>query len=128
MQEEMGLRDMRKLVYVGIILLSILGCENESAAPICGNLVEGENNWIQEQINDLEEVDDKWSFIIEAEYKGELVYSVQGCNPAALYALLYFRCNGEVIEGPYDLNEFENQRVIWKHKDSPCDFSSIAGL
>lgn len=68
MQEEMGLRGMRKLVYVGIILLTVLGCENESAAPICGNLDEGENNWIQEQINDLEEVDDKWSFIIQAEY------------------------------------------------------------
>lgn len=119
---------MRKLVYIGIILLTILGCENESASPICGNLDEGENNWIQEQINDLEEVDDKWSFIIQAEHKGDLVYSVQGCNPAALYALLYFRCNGEVIQGPYDLNEFKNQRVIWKPKGSLCNFDNIGGL
>ncbi len=111
--------DMRKLLYLGAILITLTACNNESATPICGD-IEGEgSSWVQTQIEDLQQTGDQYSYIVQAEYNGELVYSVQGCNPAALYALLYFRCNGEQISNA-ELDEFTNQQIIWRPEGSRC--------
>ncbi len=114
---------MRNLLCAGVILITLLACDNDSSIPICGDLEGTDVNWVQEQITDIETREDPWGYIVQAEYKGDLVYAVLGCNPAAQYALIYVRCNGEVIEGPYNLEEFRNQKVIWSPENSNCNFN-----
>ena len=117
---------MRHLFLLGGVLLTLFSCKN-SPIPVCDNNEGSEVNWVHEQVETLTTLDDSYSYIIQVEYKSELVYSVQGCNPAASYILAYYRCNGELIEGPYDDSDFENATVIWRPDDSPCNFDDIQG-
>ena len=112
---------MRKLLGLIVIVLILSACENKDTIPICGNLNEEESNWIQNQIENIKQNGDRYSYVVQAKYNGELVYSFQGCDPAALYAIIYFRCNGEQISNA-ELDEFTNQQIIWRPDNSVCNF------
>ncbi|MCW2118096.1 hypothetical protein M2326_000384 [Flavobacterium sp. 7A] len=60
---------------------------------------------------------------IMAIHKGKSVFYYGNCNPAINYASDVRDCNGENLGYTNDLeDDLTNRTIIWKHKNSKCNF------
>lgn len=100
----------------------IISCEkNESNNDSCNvsDPIE-ELTWLKSMINDLSD----YHFIMSADYKGETVFYIPNCNPLASSILIFYNCDGDIIGTGNDIsNEISNERLLWKHEASKCNFN-----
>ena len=118
---------MKRLLYLlalaSILILSVmLSCDkDESKSDPCdvSNPIE-ELAWLKATIDDLSE----YSYIMIADYNGETVFYFGNCNPLANSVSSVYNCNGDFIGYTNDIrSEITNDRLLWKHEDSECNFN-----
>ncbi|MDR7127748.1 hypothetical protein J2X69_000076 [Algoriphagus sp. 4150] len=116
---------MRKSFYLLLFCLSFsFACDvNHDPSIACGVRDPIENiawlrQWAEESANHS---DAEYSYIKQANYKGERVFFWGSCNPASLWALVLRDCSGNPIEGEYTFDDLKNQVVIWQPENAPCN-------
>jgi len=80
--------------------------------------------WIKNTIDDLKSLQDggMYSYISMAKYKGETVFLLGYCNPAANWVTPVYNCSGDSlgIIGEISQEDITDMEVIWKSENSLC--------
>jgi len=105
-----------------LTLLVFFSCEKEDSESNACNVSDPAEEllWLKSILTDLSEFD----YIMVANYKGSTVFYNGNCNPVVNYVSVVYNCDGDVIANTYDIRgELSNDRLLWKHADSKCNFS-----
>ena len=82
--------------------------------------------WLKEALGEINQSDNEladYAYIMSATYNGQTVFYIGNCHPAVNMQISVQNCEGEVIGDINDLaGELTNQKVLWKHENSPCHF------
>lgn len=106
-----------------LTLFIIISCDNEEPENNDCNVSNPteELSWLKTMIIDSSE----YEYIMTANYKDEMVFYNVNCNPLVNYASSVFNCSGDFIGNTNDIHdELSDDRLIWKHADSKCNFSN----
>jgi hypothetical protein len=109
-----------------VFSLTLISCEKKdsdlSPKNLCGvqNAIQ-ELEWLKEAIDEV--LNDEYSYYSTALYKDERVFFYVNCDPAVNYVSFILNCAGENLGNTNELyDELSEIEVIWKHKDSKCNF------
>lgn len=118
---------MKKTFLPILLLFFVFASCKETEDPVlaCGVADPVKNlSWLNEMINEIESSDfaDN-SFLVMSTYQNQTVFFVNYCCINCLsVAPIYLNCEGNIIEAEGIGNQLENSQVIWKSKNSTCNF------
>jgi hypothetical protein len=71
----------------------------------------------------------QYQYLVQAEYRGNRVYSEANCCPFCLTAVVYYGCDGKILgylgvrEEDIHAEEITNPEVVWKPDNNVCLFN-----
>lgn len=99
----------------------VCGIENP-----CG--IDEDLTWLDSEVKNQGELYNKYFYVSQAVYQGEIVFLFENCCPLCQTIILVKNCSGDTIghlgynEGDIDPEEISNSFVVWKAPENECVF------
>lgn len=102
------------------VVIHVYGFSGSSNSCNVLNPVE-EIGWLKSAIESVK--NDEYAYYVMGNYKGETVFYYGNCNPVIDYVSVIKNCNGDNLGYLNEkLGDIKDKTIIWKHKDSMCEF------
>ena len=116
---------MKKYLFLLISSALFFSCNEDERPVVCGTANPLEDiAWIKSAIEEYGSSElAEYSYLSQARYQGETVFFFGSCCPFCNWALIVRDCQGNQVEGTFNVGDLSDQEVIWKPANSVCNFS-----
>jgi hypothetical protein len=117
---------MKVKIWLFLLVIPVLGlawsCQEPDGPVTCGVEDPVKNlAWIKAEIKEIEASGLlEYSYLIQANYKGNTVFFMGSCCPFCKFALIIKDCQGNVLTN-VSSDQLMDQKVIWKPGNSVCN-------